>query len=103
MKSAVLSLGRSIKIPYPSLLLQSESWTVLLPRQWHLRLHPTSEKQPGPRHFADDGYEMKRFIGEGGKKQVYLPQDVNLAEDLTGHGHPTRVIGKVRLGCFMSD
>ena len=42
-------------------------------------------------------------MGEGGKKQVYLPQDVNLAEDLTGHGHPTRVIGKVRLGCFMSD
>jgi quercetin dioxygenase-like cupin family protein len=30
----------------------------------------------------------------GGEKRVFEPGDVLLAEDLTGHGHQTRVLGK---------
>ena len=36
--------------------------------------HPTS--------FASGRYQVKRFLGEGGKKKVYLAHDTNLDRDV---------------------
>ena len=35
-----------------------------------------------PRSFADGRYQVKRFLGEGGKKKVYLAQDTLLDREV---------------------
>ena len=35
-----------------------------------------------PRSFANDRYQVKRFLGEGGKKKVYLAQDTLLDREV---------------------
>jgi hypothetical protein len=35
-----------------------------------------------PASFADGRYEVKRFLGEGGKKKVYLAHDARLDRDV---------------------
>ncbi len=35
-----------------------------------------------PTSFADGRYQVKRFLGEGGKKKVYLAQDTLLDRDV---------------------
>ena len=37
---------------------------------------------PEPSAFADGRYEVKRFLGEGGKKKVYLAHDTTLDRDV---------------------
>jgi hypothetical protein len=39
-------------------------------------------RPPQPTSFADGRYEVKRFLGEGGKKKVYLAHDTQLDRDV---------------------
>ena len=41
---------------------------------------PSPSQQPSS--FADGRYQVKRFLGEGGKKKVYLAQDTTLDRDV---------------------
>ena len=44
---------------------------------------PTAAKAPDqPGSFANDRYQVKRFLGEGGKKKVYLAQDTLLDREV---------------------
>src|SRR5581483_5929850 len=38
--------------------------------------------RPAPTAFAEGRYEVKRFLGEGGKKRVYLAHDTKLDRDV---------------------
>ena len=38
--------------------------------------------EPLPTSFCDGRYEVKRFLGEGGKKRVYLAHDTKLDRDV---------------------
>ena len=48
-----------------------------------------------PTSFANGRYEVKRFLGEGGKKKVYLAQDTLLGR----HGFPALSLNN-KLGAF---
>jgi len=37
---------------------------------------------PEPTSFADGRYQVKKFLGEGGKKKVYLAHDTRLGRDI---------------------
>ena len=44
---------------------------------------PTSDTTSSqPTSFANDRYQVKRFLGEGGKKKVYLAQDTRLDREV---------------------
>ena len=43
---------------------------------------PPSTLAPQPTSFASGRYEVKRFLGEGGKKRVYLAHDAQLDRDV---------------------
>src|SRR5207244_6852971 len=43
---------------------------------------PKSETPSQPTSFCDGRYEVKRFLGEGGKKLVYLAHDSKLDRDV---------------------
>ncbi len=43
---------------------------------------PPSQLQDQPTSFANGRYEVKRFLGEGGKKKVYLAQDTLLDREV---------------------
>src|SRR3989442_188404 len=42
----------------------------------------TALATPQPTSFAGGRYEVKRFLGEGGKKRVYLCRDARLDRDV---------------------
>ena len=44
--------------------------------------HPNSSSRSQPTSFADGRYEVQRFLGEGGKKKVYLAHDSLLDRDV---------------------
>ncbi len=46
------------------------------------RLRPTYKLDAAPTSFADGRYQAQRFLGEGGKKMVYLAQDALLDRDV---------------------
>src|SRR5437879_537239 len=41
-----------------------------------------AERPALPASFCDGRYEVKRFLGEGGKKRVYLAHDAKLDRDV---------------------
>ena len=45
---------------------------------------PTSKEPTAdqPTSFANGRYQVKRFLGEGGKKKIYLAQDTNLDREV---------------------
>ncbi len=43
---------------------------------------PSASAPPQPTSFADGRYEVRRFLGEGGKKKVYLAHDARLDRDV---------------------
>ncbi len=43
---------------------------------------PPARTAPQPTSFASGRYEVKRFLGEGGKKRVYLAHDTQLDRDV---------------------
>ena len=45
---------------------------------------PTSKEPTGdqPTSFANGRYQVKRFLGEGGKKKIYLAQDTTLDREV---------------------
>src|SRR5579871_1718154 len=43
---------------------------------------PRPDAPPQPTSFAEGRYEVKRFLGEGGKKRVYLAHDTKLDRDV---------------------
>ena len=43
---------------------------------------PTTPATDGPTSFSDGRYQVQRFLGEGGKKMVYLAQDTLLDRDV---------------------
>jgi serine/threonine protein kinase len=43
---------------------------------------PTPASTPEPTSFADGRYQVKRFLGEGGKKIVYLAHDTTLDREV---------------------
>ena len=43
---------------------------------------PPPTLAPQPTSFASGRYEVKRFLGEGGKKRVYLAHDAQLDRDV---------------------
>ena len=43
---------------------------------------PPTEPQTQPTSFADGRYQVKKFLGEGGKKRVYLAHDATLDRDV---------------------
>jgi len=43
---------------------------------------PTPVAAPQPTSFANGRYTVKRFLGEGGKKKVYLVHDASLDRDV---------------------
>jgi serine/threonine protein kinase len=43
---------------------------------------PTSTTSPLPTSFANGRYQVKKFLGEGGKKKVYLAHDTELDRDV---------------------
>jgi len=43
---------------------------------------PPTTQQPQPAAFADGRYVVRRFLGEGGKKKVYLAHDARLDRDV---------------------
>ena len=45
-------------------------------------LAPAPPQQEQPKSFAAGRYEVKRFLGEGGKKKVYLAHDTTLDRDV---------------------
>jgi len=42
----------------------------------------TTPVQPQPTSFANGRYQIKKFLGEGGKKKVYLAHDTVLDRDV---------------------
>jgi len=42
----------------------------------------TTSTSPQPTSFANGRYVVKRFLGEGGKKKVYLAHDASLDRDV---------------------
>ena len=45
--------------------------------------HPTLSTSPGhPTSFSNDRYQVKQFLGEGGKKKVYLAHDTLLDREV---------------------
>jgi tetratricopeptide (TPR) repeat protein/archaellum biogenesis ATPase FlaH len=44
--------------------------------------HPTVSPSPEPTSFASGRYQVKKFLGEGGKKKVYLVHDTLLDRDV---------------------
>jgi tetratricopeptide (TPR) repeat protein len=48
----------------------------------HAAPHDTSLEAPEPASFASGRYEVERFLGEGGKKKVYLAHDTLLDRDV---------------------
>ena len=52
----------------------------------HSLAEPTAEKPPqpppAPTSFAGGRYQVKKFLGEGGKKKVYLAHDTLLDRDV---------------------
>ena len=46
------------------------------------RPHRGSASTQEPASFANGRYEVKRFLGEGGKKKVYLAQDTLLDREV---------------------
>ena len=51
------------------------------PRRAPLTTVPATESEQ-PTSFASGRYEVKRFLGEGGKKRVYLAQDTLLDREV---------------------
>ena len=43
---------------------------------------PQAESTSQPASFADGRYQVKRFLGEGGKKKVYLAHDTTLDREV---------------------
>ncbi len=43
---------------------------------------PTKQPSPQPTSFANGRYQVRRFLGEGGKKRVYLAHDATLDRDV---------------------
>ncbi len=43
---------------------------------------PAAHVDERPTSFADSRYEVRRFLGEGGKKKVYLAQDTTLDREV---------------------
>jgi eukaryotic-like serine/threonine-protein kinase len=43
---------------------------------------PTKAPSPQPASFANGRYQVKKFLGEGGKKKVYLAHDTTLDRDI---------------------
>src|SRR5437870_2027765 len=43
---------------------------------------PSPPSPPQPTSFCDGRYEVRRFLGEGGKKRVYLAHDAKLDRDV---------------------
>jgi len=43
---------------------------------------PTAPPSPEPTSFVSGRYQVKRFLGEGGKKKVYLAHDTKLDRDV---------------------
>ena len=43
---------------------------------------PTTAMPEQPTSFANGRYQVKRFLGEGGKKKVYLAQDTSLDREV---------------------
>ena len=43
---------------------------------------PTKQPTPEPTSFAGGRYQVKKFLGEGGKKKVYLAHDTVLDRDV---------------------
>ena len=43
---------------------------------------PIAAPTPEPTSFADGRYQVKRFLGEGGKKKVYLAHDTTLDREV---------------------
>ena len=58
----------------------AETSTLRIPKEPPLEYLP-SPSPPQPTSFANGGYQIKRFLGEGGKKKVYLAHDMNLNRD----------------------
>ena len=57
---------------------------------------PTTQSVPAtdqPTSFADGRYQVQKFLGEGGKKMVYLAQDTLLDRDVV-----SRAVGKCTSG-----
>jgi eukaryotic-like serine/threonine-protein kinase len=46
------------------------------------RLAPAPPSTPQPTSFANGRYQVKKFLGEGGKKKVYLAYDTVLDRDV---------------------
>ena len=44
--------------------------------------HPAAQVVEQPTSFANGRYEVKRFLGEGGKKKVYLARDTTLDREV---------------------
>ncbi len=68
LAAAERALGGSA--PEPSRSLNSPSTTVTSPTSNH------------PAYFANGRYQVKRFLGEGGKKKVYLAHDTTLDREV---------------------
>jgi len=58
----------------------AETSTLRIPKEPPLEYLP-SPSPPQPTSFANGGYQIKRFLGEGGKKKVYMAHDMNLNRD----------------------
>ena len=43
---------------------------------------PSAKPSPQPTSFANGRYQVKKFLGEGGKKKVYLAHDTVLDRDV---------------------
>ena len=56
----------------------------------HSLIEPAPETlspSPMPTSFANGRYQVKKFLGEGGKKKVYLVHDKVLDRDEIGRAH----------------
>ena len=67
-RSYLTAAERDTELPQPSEILASPPSSV-----------PVSDQ---PTSFANDRYQVKRFLGEGGKKKVYLAQDTLLDREV---------------------
>ena len=52
------------------------------PEAHNVRREPVEGRTADPTSFASDRYTVKRFLGEGGKKRVYLAHDTLLDRDV---------------------